>query len=125
MGMANALTANWRANNDAYVAAQLRASMVSSGFGSLARTFRMLLQSLVLGLGALLVIYDQATAGIIIAASILTARALGPLDLAIANWRTFVGARESWHRLSELIAATREPPVGPRLGTGSAIHLTK
>jgi len=115
MGMANALTANWRANNDAYVAAQLRASMVSSGFGSLARTFRMLLQSLVLGLGALLVIYDQATAGIIIAASILTARALGPLDLAIANWRTFVGARESWHRLSELIAATREPPQSLRL----------
>ena len=54
----------------------------------------MLLQSAVLGLGAYLVIDQQATAGIIIASSIRTARALAPT--AIANWKDFIVARQSW-----------------------------
>ena len=45
----------------------------------------------------------MSTPGIIIAGSILGARALAPVDLAIANWRGFVGARQSWQRLSELL----------------------
>ena len=64
----------------------------------------MMLQSGVLAVGAYLVIYQQATAGIIIAGSILSARALAPVDLAIANWRGFVGARQGWQRLTDLLA---------------------
>jgi len=45
------------------------------------------------------VIQQQATAGIIIASSILTARALAPVDLVIANWKNFSAARFSWDRL--------------------------
>jgi ATP-binding cassette subfamily C protein len=61
----------------------------------------------VLAVGAYLVIYQQATAGIIIAGSILSARALAPVDLAIANWRGFVGARQGWKRLTDLLACCR------------------
>jgi ATP-binding cassette, subfamily C, type I secretion system permease/ATPase len=50
------------------------------------------------------VINQQSTPGIIIAGSILGARALAPVDLAIANWRGFVTARQSWQRLSKLLA---------------------
>jgi len=57
----------------------------------------------VLGLGAYLVLHQQATAGIIIASSILVSRALAPVELAIANWRGFVSARQSWRRLNELL----------------------
>ena len=57
----------------------------------------------VLGVGAYLVINQQATAGIIIASSILTSRALAPVELAIANWRGFVAARQSWRRLDGLL----------------------
>jgi ATP-binding cassette subfamily C protein PrsD len=64
----------------------------------------MMLQSGVLAVGAYLVIYQMATAGIIIAGSILSARALAPVDLAIANWRGFVGARQGWKRLTDLLA---------------------
>ena len=60
----------------------------------------MALQSGVLGLGAYLVIQQQATAGIIIAGSIIVARALAPVELAIANWRASCRARQSWRRLS-------------------------
>ena len=63
----------------------------------------MLLQSAVLGVGAYLVINQEATAGIIIASSILSARALAPVDLAIANWKGFIAARQSWHRLNQLL----------------------
>ena len=65
----------------------------------------MALQSAVLGVGAYLVIQQEATAGIIIASSILAGRALAPIDLAIANWKGFVSARQGWRRLDELLAA--------------------
>ena len=58
----------------------------------------------VLAVGAYLVIYQMATPGIIIAGSILSARALAPVDSAIANWRGFIGARQSWKRLTDLLA---------------------
>ena len=54
-------------------------------------------------------INQQSTPGIIIAGSILGARALAPVDLAIANWRGFVGARQAWQRLSRLLTAL--PPL--------------
>jgi ATP-binding cassette subfamily C protein len=111
MGMSNALAGPWLAANEKFINSQLGVSNIAGGLGSFARTFRMLLQSLVLGLGAFLVIYDQASGGVIIAGSILTSRALAPIDQAIANWKTFIAARESWHRLAELIKVTREPPV--------------
>ena len=58
---------------------------------------------LVLAVGAYLVINQESTAGIIIAGSILTARALAPVELAIANWKGFAGARQSAHRLDQLL----------------------
>jgi ATP-binding cassette, subfamily C, type I secretion system permease/ATPase len=63
----------------------------------------MMLQSGVLGVGAYLVIHQMATGGVIIAGSILSARALAPVDLAIANWKGFVSARQGWERLNELL----------------------
>ena len=115
MGMSNALAATWRAANEQYVEAQLRISNIAGGLGSFARSFRMLLQSLVLGLGAFLVINDQASGGVIIAGSILTARALAPIDQAIANWKNVHRGAPGWHRLSDLLAATQDPPHPLRL----------
>jgi ATP-binding cassette subfamily C protein len=57
------------------------------------------------------VIHQEATAGIIIAGSILSARALAPIDLAIAHWKSFVAARQSWHRLNKLLQQI--PVVSP------------
>jgi len=64
----------------------------------------MLLQSLVLGLGAWLVINQEASGGVIIASSILVSRALAPVELAIANWKGFVSARQGWRRLTNMMA---------------------
>jgi ATP-binding cassette subfamily C protein len=103
MGMAGRLTRRWSETNETYLAGNQRASDVAGGLGAIAKVLRMMLQSAVLAVGAYLVIYQEATAGIIIAGSILSARALAPVDLAIAHWKGFVAARLSWRRLSSLL----------------------
>jgi len=82
---------------------QREASDLGGGLSAAAKVLRMLLQSVVLAVGAYLVIHQEASAGIIIAGSILAARALAPVDLAIANWKGFVAARQSWQRLNKLL----------------------
>jgi ATP-binding cassette subfamily C protein len=104
MGMAERLRRRWRSANEKYLASQQEAADVTGGLAAVVRVLRMMLQSAVLGVGAYLVIHQEATAGVIIAGSILSARALAPVDLAIANWRGFVVARQSWDRLSKLLA---------------------
>src|SRR5207244_3498117 len=88
-----------------YLAGNQRASEVARGRAAIAKVMRMTLQSAVLAVGAYLVIHQEATAGIIIAGSILSARALAPVDLAIAHWKGFVAARQSWHRLNRLLGS--------------------
>src|ERR1700733_2146532 len=105
MGMSGRLTRRWSEANQKYLAGNQRASDVSGGLGAIAKVMRMTLQSAVLAVGAYLVIHQEATAGIIIAGSILSARALAPVDLAIAHWKGFVAARQSWHRLNRLLEA--------------------
>ena len=117
MGMTGEFSRRWGKANSEYMAHQRRASDVAGALAAISKSFRFMLQSAVLGLGGYLVVKQEATAGVIIAASILTARALAPVDLAIANWRGFVAARQSWERLSKLLAllpAQSEPmPLPP------------
>ena len=104
MGMVPQLSDRWTKVNADYLASNRHASDAAGGFGAVSKVLRMMLQSAVLGVGAYLVIYQQASAGIIIAGSILAARALAPVDIAIAHWRGWVGARQSWERLRSLLA---------------------
>jgi ATP-binding cassette subfamily C protein len=105
MGMAPHIRAAWHDAGRELLRAQESVSDVTGGFGAASKVLRMALQSAVLGVGAYLVIHGEATGGIIIAASILSARALAPVDLAISNWKGFVGARQSWGRLKEILVA--------------------
>jgi ATP-binding cassette subfamily C protein len=103
MGMAERLGAAWMKANAELRASHQKAADVSGGLSSISRVSRMVLQSAVLGLGAFLVIRQEATGGIIIASSILVARSLAPVELAISNWRGFQSARQSWRRLSAML----------------------
>jgi ATP-binding cassette subfamily C protein len=105
MGMGAALGRRWSEVNDKYLLVQERATDVSGGLGSLSKVLRFLLQSIVLGVGAWLAILDKASPGVIIASSILTSRALAPIEIAIAHWKAFLSARQSWKRLGELLTA--------------------
>lgn len=85
----------------------------SAAIGSASRYARVTLQSGILGFGAYLVLQGEMSAGGIIAASILLARTLAPVDLLIANWKGILAARDAWRRLSELLSAhpARRPVV--------------
>jgi ATP-binding cassette subfamily C protein len=104
LGMRGAMTERWNRENARYLERQQWIADVSGGLGSASRVLRMVLQSAVLGLGAYLVINQEASVGVMLAAMILTARALAPVDLSIANWRNFIAARQSWRRLSDTLA---------------------
>jgi PrtD family type I secretion system ABC transporter len=103
MGMVGRIAQRWSELNRKYVASSQEASDYAGGLGAMSKVLRLLLQSAILAVGAWLVINQESTPGIIIAGSILGGRALAPVDLAIANWRGFVAARQSWQRLSSLL----------------------
>jgi PrtD family type I secretion system ABC transporter len=115
MGMSGRLTRRWSVANENYLSGNQRTSDVAGGLGATAKVMRMMLQSAVLGVGAYLVIHQEATAGVIIAGSILSARALAPVDLAIAHWKGFVAARQSWHRLNRLLGSLPAQSAPTRL----------
>ena len=125
LGMAGRMSANWREANTHFADAQQRVSDVTGGLGSIAKVLRLVLQSAVLGVGAYLVIHQEATAGVIIASSIITARALAPVDVAIANWKGFGAARQSWSRLTALLASLPPDPDAlelPKPSTGLSVE---
>ncbi|MBD2748006.1 type I secretion system permease/ATPase [Microvirga sp. BT688] len=108
MGMARRIGVRWGDANASYLSHQQRTSDVAGGFGAMSKVLRMLLQSMVLAIGAYLVIDGQATGGIMIASSILTSRAMAPVELAIGNWKGFVSARQGWRRLKTLLEANAQ-----------------
>jgi PrtD family type I secretion system ABC transporter len=103
MGMRGRFAVAWVVANEKYREASERTADVAGGLGAASRVLRMMLQSTVLAVGAYLAINQEATAGIIIASSILVSRALAPVELSIANWKGFVAARQSRRRLADLL----------------------
>lgn len=109
LGMQGRVAERWRRSSGQFLAAQERLNYIANSLSNLTKILRMVLQSGVLTVGALLVLEDQASGGVIFASSILSSRALAPVEAAIANWRGFVGARQGWARLKALILAM--PPT--------------
>jgi PrtD family type I secretion system ABC transporter len=108
MGLGGRMAARWHRTNSDYLAANRRAGDVAGGLGGVARALRALLQSTMLGVGAYLVIRQEASAGVMVASSIMMGRALAPVDLAISTWKPFLMARQSWARLDELLTCMPE-----------------
>lgn len=103
LGMRERMRLRWETFNREFLAAQDSAARTAATLGGIGRVFRLFLQSLVLTVGALLVIKGKASGGVIFASSILFGRALAPVDQAIANWRGFTAARAGWARLNALL----------------------
>jgi len=104
MGMDVALTSRWDAQNADYLERQREAADTTGLYGTAIKTLRFILQSAILAVGAWLAILQEITPGVMIAASIMTARALAPIEQAVAQWRGFVAARQSLARLKKLVA---------------------
>jgi PrtD family type I secretion system ABC transporter len=112
LGMTGRLTARWARTNERFLQESVRASDVHSNLGSVAKVLRFILQSAMLGIGAFLVVNDQASGGIMIASSIMMGRALAPIEIALGSWKQLVAAREGLVRLREVLrnTAPQAPP---------------
>lgn len=114
LGMRQRIGDRFERTGDRHVTASLRAFDVTAGIGGISKVVRYMLQSAMLGVGAWLVMHDQASSGVMIASSILSSRALAPIELAISSWRPFIGARQAWQRLTiALVAPAPQPSVAP------------
>ena len=102
MGMEKALGDRWRDRHDKVLDAQANASDKAGAILTFQKFFRLALQSAILGLGAYLAIHQQISPGIMIAASIMMGRALQPLEQGVAQWKSFVAARQAHARLKSL-----------------------
>lgn len=116
LGMRSSAIEYWGQRFADHLESQTRAASVNATFGGVSRAVRMLLQLAILGMGALLVLRGEMTAGMIFASSIISGRALQPLDQLIGSWRQTSDARNAWRRLKVTV-------VGRALGQQSKTQL--
>lgn len=110
MGMLSAYRSRWQTANRESLGWQVLASDRLASLSSMSKSLRLLLQSMMLAIGAALAINGQISAGAIIAATIIFGRALAPVEQIVSQWRSFVKARESFAKLEELLKDHPEPP---------------
>jgi ATP-binding cassette subfamily C protein len=108
MGMTEGLLRRWGRDRNRMLERQVSASERAATMQSIIRFLRLSMQSLILGIGAYLVIERAATVGAMFAASILLGRALQPVEQMVGSWRNLVAARSAFHRVRELLTAN--PP---------------
>lgn len=124
MGFAHRAVERFNIANTDHLALQTRSTDITGTFGAISRVLRMILQSAVLGLGAYLTILGELSSGAIIAASVSSARALAPIDMAIGNWKHVLAARGAFSRLKETVAtlAAVEDPM-PLPAPGASLRV--
>ena len=110
MGMLNTLIDRWAQRQKKVLTLQSIASDKGGLMSNISKTFRMLVQSLILGLGAYLAVNHEINGGLVIAGSVLLGRALAPLDLIIGSWKGFISARSQYARLNEILDKQQSEP---------------
>ena len=111
MGMGNDIRARQEDGSERILDLQSTASRQAGVFTSMSKSFRLTMQSLTLGLGALLALQQEISPGMMIAGSLLLGRALAPIDLLVATWRGFSVARAQYNRLGELLEQLPPRPL--------------
>lgn len=113
MGMVESAARLWGRHVGEALVLHDRSASANAMFSGASRALRMVLQLAILGAGAWLVLGGKMTAGMIFASSLVSSRALQPLDQLIGSWRQIVDARRGWRRLGEALAG--QPREGGKL----------
>ena len=101
MGMGAVIGRRWGTMNDNYSERALVASDKTGSYSAFSKSFRLMLQSGILGVGAALAVVQIVTPGTMIAASIIMGRALAPVQMALGQWKFFILARQAYGRLKD------------------------
>ncbi|MBU4260902.1 MAG: type I secretion system permease/ATPase [Proteobacteria bacterium] len=103
MGMLSGIRERWHLKNRAVIQQQTKASHDAGMISSMTKTLRMSMQVFIYGIGAYLVLKNESTPGIMIAASIIMGRALAPVEQVMATWKQTIEVRGSYQRLDQLL----------------------
>lgn len=103
MGLTHNALAKWRDTKETASDLNLKASAKETGFSSVTKAGRQMLQILILGAGGALAITQQISPGAIVAGSIILGRALGPIDQIVGSWRGIASARSAWNQIQTAI----------------------
>ena len=110
--MASGANLVWQRLREEALSQSLTASDLGGGYSALTKTFRLFLQSAMLGLGAWIVLRGEMTPGAMIAGSILMGRALAPIEMLVGQWAIVQRAHKGWSTLAQLL--TEVPPEAAR-----------
>jgi ATP-binding cassette subfamily C protein len=103
MGMLAPISERFKTLLSPFYDAQQESADRSNFYSSAIKMLRLVLQSAMLGLGAYLAIHQQITPGVMIAGSIIMARAVAPIEQAVSHWPSFVAARQASSRLNDAL----------------------
>lgn len=112
MGMLPNLMHRWFKLHGKFLNLQAQASQKAGAIGAVTKFVQSSLQSLVLGMGALLVLDNKITSGMMIAASILVGRTLAPVQQLIGVWKSLSGVRSAHERLTKLLETNPQREAG-------------
>lgn len=111
MGMIDSVASKWRKVNNATVNLQASAAVSAGLLHSISKSFRLAMQVFIYAAGAYLAVTHESTPGIMIAASIIMGRSLGPIDQAMATYKQSLEAKEAYTRLKTTIRAEKPKSV--------------
>jgi ATP-binding cassette subfamily C protein EexD len=103
MGMGDDVRERHEKVSNEVLVLQADASRTGGALTALSKSFRMITQSLLLGMGALLALRGEISPGLMIAGSLLLGRALAPIDMLVGTWKGFSVARAQYERLGRLL----------------------
>jgi ATP-binding cassette subfamily C protein len=108
LGMRSSTATRWESLREDALVANIHYSDNNGFFSITSKTFRIFLQSAILGMGAWLAIQGHITSGAMLASSIIIGRALSPIETMIAQWSLIQRALQGWKSLADVLA--KVPP---------------
>ncbi len=109
MGMLPSLLRRWGVGYRQAIIMQTKASDRAAILSSMSRFVQQSSYIITLGIGALLVVEEQITPGLMIITTMVVARALVPINQIVSSWRSFVAARGAARRLTQLLEDFQPP----------------
>jgi PrtD family type I secretion system ABC transporter len=110
LGMREAAFTRWQKLRADALEQHITSTDVGGTFSSITKTFRLFLQSAMLGLGAWIVLRGEMTPGAMIAGSILMGRALAPVEMLVGQWAMVQRAQKGWNTLAQLLSEVPPEP---------------